>query len=344
MAADEHNGPGRATIRSIAQATGYSVATVSRALNGSPSVRPETIREVQNAADRLGYRRSAVAAGLRTGRTGILCLVLHIYRKGDFSLDVGSLHLIAGIHDRLEGTGYTLTLVPFRNGDNPADIMEGVVRQGLGDGVIFAATEPEDERVKLLRARDIPFVTFGRTELAVPHPYYDVDNLDYAYRATKELIERGVKRPVLITPSVTHMYGWHRRVGFMRALKEFGLSFDEEASIIVERDNKETERRVLELLQGANPPDGFVCDDDLRTMPFINFLKRQGLVPGQTVQIAVIENIRLLEFVGEPVIVFQQDLHRAGYMLADFLVRRLEGADVRNLMLVETMALATPKV
>ena len=66
----------RATIRSISDETGLSLATVSRALKASPAVRPETARLVRDAAEKLGYRRSAVAANLRSGRTGLLSLVI----------------------------------------------------------------------------------------------------------------------------------------------------------------------------------------------------------------------------------------------------------------------------
>lgn len=46
----------RPTLKEIAEATGYSIATVSRALNGSPRITPETRRSVLACARRTGYR------------------------------------------------------------------------------------------------------------------------------------------------------------------------------------------------------------------------------------------------------------------------------------------------
>ena len=41
----------RPTLKEIAEAPGYSIATVSRALNGSPRITPETRRSCSPARD-----------------------------------------------------------------------------------------------------------------------------------------------------------------------------------------------------------------------------------------------------------------------------------------------------
>ena len=46
----------RSTLKQIAEATGYSIATVSRALNGSQKITAETKRAVLQQARRCGYR------------------------------------------------------------------------------------------------------------------------------------------------------------------------------------------------------------------------------------------------------------------------------------------------
>lgn len=46
----------RPTLKEIAAATGYSTATVSRALSGSPKITPEAKRAVLGCARRIGYR------------------------------------------------------------------------------------------------------------------------------------------------------------------------------------------------------------------------------------------------------------------------------------------------
>ena len=59
----------RPTIKTIAQETGLSIATVSKALKHSPQVRPETRAIVVAAAERVGYELNMHGVQLRTGKT-----------------------------------------------------------------------------------------------------------------------------------------------------------------------------------------------------------------------------------------------------------------------------------
>ena len=56
--------PVAVTIKELSAACGLSVSTVSKALNDYPDVSEETRALVRAAADRLGYRPSALARGL----------------------------------------------------------------------------------------------------------------------------------------------------------------------------------------------------------------------------------------------------------------------------------------
>ena len=60
----------------IAQTLGVSVATVSNALSGKGRVSPEVAEQIRSTASALGYVPSVAGRALRTGRSGVLGLVL----------------------------------------------------------------------------------------------------------------------------------------------------------------------------------------------------------------------------------------------------------------------------
>lgn len=64
------------TLKDVARASGYSVATVSRVMGGTRPVGAETARHVRSIAERLGYRANHVARALRSRSTGTIGLVL----------------------------------------------------------------------------------------------------------------------------------------------------------------------------------------------------------------------------------------------------------------------------
>lgn len=60
----------------IANSLGVSIATVSNALSGKGRVSAELVEKIRNHADELGYVPSQAGRALRTGRSGVLGLVL----------------------------------------------------------------------------------------------------------------------------------------------------------------------------------------------------------------------------------------------------------------------------
>ena len=57
------------TITDIAKACGVSRATVSKALNGAPDIKAETIERIRECARELGYHPNAAARALKMGRS-----------------------------------------------------------------------------------------------------------------------------------------------------------------------------------------------------------------------------------------------------------------------------------
>jgi LacI family transcriptional regulator len=68
--------PQRPTLRTVADASGLAVTTVSRALNNSSDIALSTRARVKQVADELGYIPNRAGRGLRTGRTHMLSMVL----------------------------------------------------------------------------------------------------------------------------------------------------------------------------------------------------------------------------------------------------------------------------
>src|SRR2546430_15025482 len=91
-------------LRQVAQHSGVSVSTASRALSGAPWVSGQTVARVRAAAAALGYRPNASARALRTARSQFIGLVIT-------NLVNTSFHTIAEVVQReLARRGYQLML------------------------------------------------------------------------------------------------------------------------------------------------------------------------------------------------------------------------------------------
>ncbi|MCP4386437.1 MAG: LacI family DNA-binding transcriptional regulator [Hyphomicrobiales bacterium] len=331
------NGRERVTIRSIARETGLSIATVSRALQESPSVRAETTHLVLDAAERLGYRRNPSGAGLRTGRTETICLVMQV-ATSELLGDVGALQIITGANQRLAGSGYNLNLVPVAPEEDPLDALKGVVRRGSFDGIVLSSTRPDDPRVGFLDSRGIPFVTFGRTDLPIEHAYYDVDNEDFVYRAASLLIARGCRRVGLFLPPRELAYSQHRVAGLRRALAQAGLSVERDGVLLADAELSLL-ADINTLIGNAEPVDGLICGREIAALAILSTLQNAGIVIGSDIHLVTMETSSLPDHFPVPVSGFFQDLHLTGAVLADFVLRRVAGAPPQSLQRVDTMTL-----
>lgn len=80
------------TIKDIAQMAGVSYSTVSKALNDSPLVKPETKQRILEIARTQGYQTNLLARHLVSGRTRLIGLVLADVGNPTFSTLAKYLH------------------------------------------------------------------------------------------------------------------------------------------------------------------------------------------------------------------------------------------------------------
>ena len=325
----------KATLKTIAEYTGLSVTTVSRALKDGDDVKQPTKDKVKEAAEKLGYRPNLSGLGLRTGINYNICAILPVTKPGDIVGDVGSLALIEGLTAGLDGTPFNLTVLPLEPGVDPLVPVKYAVENSLAGGIIFNLTETKDERVTYLSEQNIPFVTFGQTEMTIEHPYVDIDNYDIGYRASSYLYEKQRKNLRLISSSQTYTYSWHKYYGVKRASLEFGCDFSREENVIFDTDVTNYRELGRELMESANPPDGIICGSEISACGIVAGVQDAGKVIGQDIDIVAVETCDLPSFFIPPIPGFRQDFHSIGRKLSKYLLKRIEGAEVDKLQYVE---------
>jgi DNA-binding LacI/PurR family transcriptional regulator len=85
----------RVTISDVAAASGVSVGTVSRVINGAANVRDATRLSVQRVIEQLGYRPSHLAASLSRGSSRTVAIVVpHLTRPSTVERLAGALAVL----------------------------------------------------------------------------------------------------------------------------------------------------------------------------------------------------------------------------------------------------------
>jgi DNA-binding LacI/PurR family transcriptional regulator len=212
------------TLEAVAEAAGVSRATVSRVVNGSPSVRREVVEVVQKAIAELGYVPNRAARSLASSRTHSIALLV----PEDVSRFFGDPYFASftgGLDRRLADTEYVLNLVVAR--DDPGRKAVRYVRGGNVDGAIVVSHHRGHDFLRQLEG-SVPIVYGGRPDVALSAtPYFvDVDNEAGGHLATRHLIESGRSRIATIAGPEDMPAALDRLDGFRRALREAGLPDD----------------------------------------------------------------------------------------------------------------------
>ncbi|MCI4065996.1 LacI family transcriptional regulator [Micromonospora sp. R77] len=244
-----------ATLKDVAALARVSVKTVSNVVNGYPHVSDSVRRRVQDAAAQVGYRPNLAARSLRTGRTGLLALVLP-------RLDGPALDALTGeIVSAAAGRGYRVVIERA----TPVHAPQGHGGRALPvDGVLLDADAAPAGLVEA-QVAGTPLVLLG----AGPDRHCDrvgIDGARAAQDATDHLLTLGRRRIAAIGahPDEPATGAQPRTVGYRLALRRAGLTVSADyLRSAASHQRSDGYRAAQSLLAHRHPPDAIFCYSDL---------------------------------------------------------------------------------
>lgn len=308
--------PTKPTLHTLCQATGLSVATVSRALAGLGSVSPATRDKVLAAAQALNYVPDRAAVRLKTGRTQVLAFVMDRFDASQ----PGHQALMMGLSEEARRHDYHLVVLPSPPNDDPLATVRYVVERRMADALVLSHTKAQDERVAYLLQRDFPFITHGRTELSSPHAWVDWDNAAFAEQAVQTLADRGRRRLGLLLPQLGSLFRGHLIEGFTRACAARGLAGQIVETVSLDDPPEAIFRWALRHGQSF---DGWVVSREAPVLPLLGALNDLQRAVGRDIELVTKYSSTLAHYIRQPLLVSFEDLHITGRSLARGVLQQL---------------------
>jgi len=207
-----------ADIRDVAKRAGVAPITVSRCINNSGYVSPETRARVEAAVAELGFVPNRLASGLRSKRRNTLALVLTDITNPYFTT------IARGVEDTASEAGYA---VIFGNTDeSPAKekmYLQMLLEQRV-DGILLVPALSERDSVAFIKKQGTPIVVLDRR---VPNLRTDVvrcDSEEGAYQLTRLLLELGHRDIAILNGPAGVSTADDRLKGYRKALDEAGVA------------------------------------------------------------------------------------------------------------------------
>jgi DNA-binding LacI/PurR family transcriptional regulator len=169
----------------VARLAGVSEMTVSRVLNGSPSVRPATRDRVQSAMREFNYYPNPAARALVTGRSTTVGVV-----SMDSTL-FGPASTLFGLEQAARAAGYVVSVASVRDltRESIADAVDRLHRQGV-EGVLVIAPHVAAQTALRQVPKTLPLVVV-EAGTGGGFPVVAVDQVAGARLATEHLLELG---------------------------------------------------------------------------------------------------------------------------------------------------------
>ena len=264
-------------MHDVAKLAGVSIKTVSNVVNNYPYLRAETRQRVLDAIEKLDYHPNLAARGLRSGRTGVISLIIPDLRNPYFAELADAVMRAAA----LEGLGVLIQQV---GGSREAEIevLHGP-RMTNVDGILYSVLALDDNDVDQL---DIPtpLVLLGERIFNGPTDHVTMHNVEGVKSATEHLLSLGRRRLLAFGAHPGEVIGSAglRLAGYRQALDEAGIPFDPDRVVTVVNWHRwDGAAAMREFLAKGIEFDGVVAFNDSIALGAMRVMQDAGIqIPG----------------------------------------------------------------
>ncbi len=278
-----------ATLRDVAQRADVSVRTVSNVVAGYQHVSEQMRHRVLTAIEELDYRPNPVARTLRTGRTGVLAIVvpeIDVPYFAELAREVINAAAQVGYRVMIDQTGHDHV--------REHDLLTGADRTMLFDGVLFSPLVTRAELLEMQGSTTMPLVLLGEHEFDGRYDHVAIDNVRAAQDATHHLLQSGRTRIAAIGAQPEEHYATpqQRTAGYERALLQAGIA-PEPAYLQPAAHYRRADgyRATQALLALPDRPDAIFCYSDLLAMGAMRAVFDAGLRVPEDIAIMGIDDI-----------------------------------------------------
>lgn len=320
-----------ATLEMVAALAGVSRATVSRVVNGSPSVDPKLAQSVKKAILALDYTPNRAARSLAKRRANTVTLIVPESTSKVFA-DPFFASVVEGIAMYLADTDYTLNMVI--SSESKPEKTRGFLLGGNVDGVLVVSHHSGDHSWTHLSG-SLPMVFAGRPLVGVRESYYvEVDNERAAYNATRQLTDSGRKHVATIAGPQDMPPGIDRLAGWRTAVREAGLG---EALVEAGDFTQMSGTRAMQrLLDRGDPLDAVFAGNDQMAAGAYTAIQGRGLRIPEDIAVVGFDDDSFATSVTPALTTVHHPIIELGMKMAETLVNLIEGIPTERVTMLPT--------
>jgi LacI family transcriptional regulator len=302
------------TIKDIAEETGVSYATVSRALNDKYGVKPGTREKILAVARARGYTPNGIARGLVRQQTHSIGLIIPDISNPFFP------QVASGVEDGAKEKGYSVFLCNTNyESDQEARYLQLLIEKRV-DGIILASGFQASDTINPLLMGSIPIVSLCTRFENANNSFVVIDNERGGFIATKHLIEQGYPSVGYIGTQGDGLSAGQRFKGYLQALEKFNIPFDDRFVFSGDLKRETGYEITKRLIAGRHFPRALFVENDLMALGAIQGIKESGLRVPDDIAVVGFDDIAFASFPEIGLTTVRQPKYEMGRLAADILL------------------------
>ena len=264
----------KVNIRKISEETGFSMSTVSNALNRKKGVNKNTAEKILKAAEKLGYRVEEEITKIR----------FVIFRKNGMIIDESSFHpaVIEGVERQAKLMGYETIFcyVDINDPDYKEQLLD--ILTDMQSGVVLLGTEMMEEDYEPYAAAKNRIVLLDGHSDKYAFDSVLINDTEAAEQAVDYLAGRGHKRIGYLRGEFRIQAFRSREIGYYHMMNRRGFTVKPEYVATVGTRIETAYQKMKDYLAGAKElPTAFFADNDVIAIGCMRAVKECGYdIPG----------------------------------------------------------------
>ena len=309
------------TLKQIAKELDVSISTVSKSLRNSLEIGEETRLKVQAFAKFYNYKPNNIALSLKNRKTKAIGIIIPEIVHHFFSTVINGIEQVANEH------GYSVIICLSDDSFDKEVLNMEMLANGSIDGFIMSLSKETQFRGDFHHITEVinqgmPVVMFDRVTNDILCDKVIIDDKHAAYEAVQSLINKGRKKIALVTTVDYVSVGKLRTDGYIKALLDNGIPFNE--NLIIKIEDIDTCEITIGKLLEDKAIDAVFAVNELFAVTIIKTANKIGLnVPKDLAVIAFTDGI-ISKYSTPTITTVSQSGIKMGNKAAKMLIERLE--------------------
>ena len=308
----------RVTLHDVASLAGVSHQTVSRVINNSERVLPETKAKVQTAIKELGYRPNTIARSMVKGHTSTIGCITPDIINPVFN------NIVQAAQKEARQQGFFMLIGNADTSEETRQLLDELLNR-MVDGLMVLNPQ-DDERYKFfepLIEKGVPVVYLKNLPENKCVSSVTCDDFTGGYMATKYLLDLGHTNIATIYGPDNEECTKDRIGGYIKAMEEAGLMPDPELRTEGDWTAESGEEAIQRLLDLGKPLSAIFVQNDRMACGVVRRLSESGYdVPGD-ISIIAYDDIPMASYTYPALTTIRQPLEQFGIEAANIIINKI---------------------